>query len=136
METNECCSGKHCCGWSIWKWIGFSLLGIVGFVAFAFIFGIVIVWLWNCLMPGIFHLPAITFWEGVGLAILARLIFGGFRHGHHPGWRGRKFHQGHWGRGQNCGHNWEKWNYYEEYWKEEGETSFNEYVKRKTEKTE
>jgi len=136
METKECCSRENHCKWSIWKWIGFSLLGIVGAVVFSVFFGLAIMWLWNCVMPGIFHLPLITFWEAVALAILARLLFGGFHHGHHGGWRGRKFGHGPWGHGRRCGGNWEKWNYYEGYWKEEGEAAFNDYVKRKTEHTE
>ncbi|HXC31950.1 MAG TPA: hypothetical protein VNZ56_05710 [Verrucomicrobiae bacterium] len=34
--------------------------------------------LWNYLMPGLFGLHAITFWQAVGLIILGRLLFGGF----------------------------------------------------------
>ena len=33
--------------------------------------------LWNWLMPGIFGLPAITFWQAVGLLALSWLLFGG-----------------------------------------------------------
>jgi len=40
--------------------------------------------LWNALMPDIFHLTEITFWQAAGLLILARLFFGGFRP--HGGW--------------------------------------------------
>ncbi|HEY4785040.1 MAG TPA: hypothetical protein VIH57_03280 [Bacteroidales bacterium] len=52
--------------------------------------------LWNALMPGIFRLPEINFWQAAGLIILSRLFFGG----------------GHWNRGMH--HNWrnrmrEKW---------------------------
>ena len=46
--------------------------------------------LWNVLMPGIFHLPIITFWQAVGLLILSRLFFGGShwnRGMHHHPWR-------------------------------------------------
>lgn len=39
--------------------------------------------LWNWLMPGIFHLPAIGYWQGVGLLVLSWILFGGF------GWLGR-----------------------------------------------
>ena len=39
-------------------------------------FGAVTMLLWNALMPVIFHLPEITFWQAVGLLILARLFFG------------------------------------------------------------
>ena len=31
-----------------------------------FAFGEVVLHLWNWLMPALFHLPAITFWQGLG----------------------------------------------------------------------
>jgi len=52
-------------------------------------FGYVTMLLWNALLPVIFHLPMITFWQAVGLLILARLLFGSFGHpgrGHHRPW--------------------------------------------------
>jgi hypothetical protein len=52
--------------------------------------GFVVMHLWNGLLPGIFGLKTIEFWQAVGLLILARLLFGGFRHGH-----GRGFHRRH-----------------------------------------
>lgn len=42
------------------------------------VFGFVAMHLWNGLMPGLFGLHAITFWQAVGLIILGRLLFGGF----------------------------------------------------------
>lgn len=32
--------------------------------------------LWNALMPVIFQLPVINFWQAMGLLVLARLLFG------------------------------------------------------------
>jgi hypothetical protein len=49
-------------------------------VAFA-VFGFVVSHLWNYLMPALFGLHTITFWQAVGLIILGRLLFGGFRPG-------------------------------------------------------
>ena len=43
-------------------------------------------WLWNALSPPLFGLPAITFWQALGL-MLSRLLFGGFG--------GRGGHRGH-----------------------------------------
>lgn len=37
--------------------------------------------LWNLLIPGIFGLAAINFWQAIGLFILARILFGGFGFG-------------------------------------------------------
>ena len=42
------------------------------------VFGFVVSHLWNGLMPGLFGLHTITFWQAVGLIILGRLLFGGF----------------------------------------------------------
>lgn len=41
--------------------------------------------LWNALMPQIFHLPVINYWQAIGLLILARLFFG-------SGWMHRRNH--------------------------------------------
>ena len=41
------------------------------------VFGLVIMLLWNRIMSGVLGLPALGFWDGVGLFILAKLLFGG-----------------------------------------------------------
>jgi hypothetical protein len=33
--------------------------------------------LWNALMPAVFKLPALSFWQAAGVLLLARLLFGG-----------------------------------------------------------
>jgi hypothetical protein len=58
-------------------------------------FGFITMLLWNALLPELFHLPQISFWQAVGLLILSRLLFG-FR----P-WNGRHNHR--------IGHLREKW---------------------------
>jgi hypothetical protein len=55
-----------------------ALLAIFGVAFFGFIFGYIIMWLWNQLMPQIFGLPVITYWQGVGIFILARILLGTF----------------------------------------------------------
>src|SRR3974390_455368 len=59
-----------------------------------FVFGEIILHLWNWLMPALFHLPAITFWQGLGLLVLSWLFFGGLRgsaprRGYRRHWRHR-----------------------------------------------
>lgn len=46
----------------------------------------VVMLLWNALMPQIFNLPEIGFWQALGLFILSKLLFGGLphKHKHHP----------------------------------------------------
>ena len=58
------------------------VLKVVAIVLVAFtVFGFVVTHLWNYLMPGLFGLRTITFWQAVGLMVLGRLLFGGFRPG-------------------------------------------------------
>lgn len=38
--------------------------------------GLVTSGLWNLLLPGIFGLPTISFWQALGLLILSRILFG------------------------------------------------------------
>ena len=70
----------------------FWILKIVGFVLVIMVVaGFVVEMLWNALLPHLFHFPEITYWEALGILILSKLLFGGFkgRHGGgHPGWRG------------------------------------------------
>jgi len=54
---------------------GFLLVIIIAFVI-AIIMGFPMMWLWNALMPSIFGLTKITFWQGVGLNLLSGLLFG------------------------------------------------------------
>ena len=59
--------------------IGIALFfGFLFFIAFG---GVVVLLLWNWLLPDIFHLRRITFWEALGLLALCRILFGGFGKG-------------------------------------------------------
>lgn len=51
----------------------------------------VVMSLWNVLMPGIFAVRAINFWQALGLLVLSKMLFGGFRPhtGGNPRWRRR-----------------------------------------------
>jgi hypothetical protein len=49
---------------------------------FIFVGGEIVKLLWNWLLPPLFGLHALTFWQGLGILILARILFGGIgRHG-------------------------------------------------------
>lgn len=74
------------------------LKGIKIVVAIAFfvtLFGFGTMHLWNWLVPDLFHGPIISFCQAIGLLILSKILFGGFR----GGWKGR----GH------CGGNRHEW---------------------------
>lgn len=64
------------------RWVG---LGLALATVFALLFGFVVAWLWNALMPEIFGLGKIGYWQAVGLLVLAKIFFGGAHHGptHH-----------------------------------------------------
>lgn len=59
-------------------------LAITGIVIVAALGGGVVMLLWNWLMPPLFGRPEVTFWQGLGLLALCRILFGGMgRHGGH-----------------------------------------------------
>ena len=52
------------------------------FLAAAALFSVAVMFLWNALLPGIFGLPAINYWQAVGLLALCRILFGGMGRWH------------------------------------------------------
>jgi hypothetical protein len=58
---------------------------LIVFVA-ATVLGFVVKGLWNGLMPELFGWHTITFWQGLGLLLLSKILFGGF-HRHAGGGR-------------------------------------------------
>jgi hypothetical protein len=63
---------------------------IVGGVAVGFLLSLAMMYLWNWLMPEIFHLPVITYWQAIGLFILSRFLFGGMKMHGHNNMKGKK----------------------------------------------
>jgi hypothetical protein len=57
------------------RWFKFGFLGLVG-IAVA---GLAVMFLWNWLTPALFGWQHIGFLQALGLLVLARLLFGGFR---------------------------------------------------------
>ena len=53
-------------------------LAILGMILFAFIGGLIVLHLWNWLMPPLFGWHELTVWKAVGLLALCRILFGGF----------------------------------------------------------
>ncbi|HUE55288.1 MAG TPA: hypothetical protein VMO76_05610 [Candidatus Udaeobacter sp.] len=60
------------------KWIFMAPLAIVAMLLFIAIGGDVVMHLWNWLLPALFGWRQITFWQGLGLLALCRILFGGF----------------------------------------------------------
>lgn len=67
------------------------LLKGLGAVALVIVAGTVLGWvvsgLWNWLMPALFGLGVITFWQALGLFLLGRILVGGMRGFGHRGYR-------------------------------------------------
>lgn len=53
-----------------------KLIGIIGvIVIIALLCAFPVMWLWNWLMPKIFGLIEITFWQSLGLITLSEILF-------------------------------------------------------------
>lgn len=61
------------------KIVGFIIAALIFVPLFIFIFTEIVLHLWNWLMPALFHLATITFWQAIGLMILCWILFGGLR---------------------------------------------------------
>ena len=49
--------------------------GVILMAGLAFLFGFIVMLLWNWLMPEIFGLTTITYWQAWGLVILSHILF-------------------------------------------------------------
>jgi hypothetical protein len=63
-------------------------LGIVFFGALALVFGYFVMLLWNGVVADVLAVRRLTYWQGVGLLVLCRLLVGGLHAGHHSHRRG------------------------------------------------
>jgi hypothetical protein len=74
--------------------VGLVFGGLAVFAVIALVFGLFVMWLWNWLMPGLFGLKTLSYWQAWGLVVLSHILFkGGPGHGPH---------------GHHCGHRHEK----------------------------
>lgn len=44
-------------------------------------FGLIVMLLWNAILPAVLHAETITYWQALGLLLLCRILFGGFGFG-------------------------------------------------------
>jgi len=65
--------------------------GFMLMVLGAFFFGLIVMLLWNWLMPTIFTLPEITYWQAWGIFLLAKILFGGRKVRKHYGGSNGKY---------------------------------------------
>jgi len=110
------------------KIVGVVILAMVAVAVLATVFGVFVKWLWNALMPEVFGLPEIGYWQAVGLVVLAHIFFGADHSTHYersgrkrkkdrPSETGSPLHQ-------------EMEQDYTEFWREEGREAFKSWMRR------
>jgi len=57
-----------------WRKLAFVAIAVIAVAAL----GAIVMALWNTLMPGLFGLRALSFWQALGLLLLSRVLFGRF----------------------------------------------------------
>lgn len=66
-------------------WVRKGLMFFVLFILGILLFSFIVMSLWNAILPSVLHVSAITFSQALGILVLSKILFGGFR----GGWRGR-----------------------------------------------
>jgi len=114
---------------------GFKIVFFILFgIAIAFLIGYLVMRLWNWLMPELFGLSIVSYWQAVGILILAKIIFG-FGGGNGPG---KKDHTKRTSKFKKCNSlrsDFSEWKHYDEFWNQEGEKAFQDYLQRKENET-
>ncbi len=121
------------------RFCGMMFVRLFFVVVFALVLAVVVMWLWNWLMPGLFGVGAITYWRAFGLMILARLVLGTlgmgrFRWHDRSHWGERFSHHGHMcgdmGRSTDVNNTMTWWHNYKRFWRDEGKAAFDAYMER------
>lgn len=71
------------------KFYWFMPVALTIFVSLPF----VIVFLWNRLLPDLFGIQEISYWQAVGLFLLTRIFFGSFHSNHHSSEQKNHMHE-------------------------------------------
>ena len=66
------------------RWVKLLVLFIVVAPLAILFFGGIVMWLWNKALAPVLHISAITFWQGLGILVLAKILFGSFGGGNGP----------------------------------------------------
>ncbi|MBN2199105.1 MAG: hypothetical protein JW747_04575 [Candidatus Aminicenantes bacterium] len=132
-------AGRH--GRSALRIAGLAVGGVAFAAFFAFLFGIVVKLLWNWLMPALFGLGTITFWQAFGIVLLAKILFGGHGHGSREHDRSfeRRFRDRFKkpaGAGEDAADDGpvpgdgKQWRQFRRFWQEEGKSAFEAYLRK------
>jgi hypothetical protein len=94
-DEKETMDGIYC-GWGGRKWFFIPMVVIAGI----FIFGAIVMCLWNAVMPHVFtSVGPVTYCQAIGILVLSKILFGGFSKGGR-GFAGRR------ARSRECKEKW------------------------------
>ena len=96
-------------------------------IGLVFLIGYVVQYLWNWLMPELFGLPSIGYWQAIGVLLLSKIIFGFGGGGHKKSSSKSAIRK----KCRPLRQDLSKWKYYDEFWHEEGESAYEAFKKRK-----
>ncbi len=115
--------------------VSMVVVGLVTAAALGLVFGIFVRELWNWLMPELFGLKTITYWQAFGIVLLGHLVFGGHGGGDKES-KSNKHHRrsAHCGDDDNFKDGSQHWKYYDEWWQGEGKQRFLDFAAGKENK--
>lgn len=115
------------------KIAAWTIGGVALATVFAFLFGWLVKFLWNSTLVPVFSISTITYWQAVGLLILARLLVGGLghKHGGPPKHIRQKFHDKIHDTPFEHGLAGDMKEHYHRFWEEKGEQALKEYLDEK-----
>ena len=140
MTTN--CFGNHNydssgTGSKVFHIVGHVFVGLLFAVGFAIVFAFLVKLIWNSLMPAIFDIKEITFWQAFGIIILAKLLFGTFGSHRQDRWKKDGRYTPPWHRrpaqpdaDMPPSRYHPDWKTYTQYWRKEGKAAFEAYMNR------
>lgn len=57
---------------------GYGRFKFLMLIPVAAVLSLIVMLLWNKILPGLVHVGFITYWQSVGLLVLSKILFGGF----------------------------------------------------------
>ncbi len=114
-------------GRKILKIVGGVIAGIAIAVALSFVIGVIVMLLWNWLMPELFGLGTINYWQGFGLVLFIKLLFSnGGSHNENKSNKRKKESKPE--TGNKPDENREYDLAYEQWWESEGRDNFEDFL--------
>ncbi|GAB5401495.1 MAG: hypothetical protein Aureis2KO_30800 [Aureisphaera sp.] len=112
---------------SLGEIIATIIFGGIFIAGLATLFAYVVMRLWNWLMPELFGLTTLGFWQAAGLIILVKLLLGCSGFGGKSSSKKSKDDSK-----KKSKTDFSKWKYYDQFWQEEGDEYFKKYIERQT----